>query len=515
MAELTDHELLTRFARHADQDAFTALVARKTNLIWSAALRFTRDPHHAEEVTQAVILILAEKAGRISPQTVLTGWLYQTARLTAANFLKENRRRQQREHQAYLESAMTPNETNEAWQQLAPVLDDAMHALRTADRDAVLLRYFENKSLADVGAALGVSEDAARVRVNRALDKLHALLAKQGIKFGGALLATAVAENSVQAAPAALLAKVSVIAAKGAATTSSISALVKGALKTIAWIKAQTIVLVGVSVLLAAVTTTVLVKELSLPKITDEMWMVEGDAIKQLPPVLILRRSHFQGQQMGFVQRGEKRVWRNVQFELIFPIAYPLPGPARCVQLVPLPNASYSWENPMSPQLTNGFDLMMTLTNQPHEALRQEIKNQLGIVAHREIIETNVLLLKIVKTGASGLKPVNGRVASIDNAAPFKSSSGYSVKNAETLKNMITGMEAVLKIPILDRTGLNGFYDITLKLDGLKLAAANGDPKKWMEIERQLIDKALLDQLGLELVPSREPIEMLVVEKVK
>ena len=146
-----------------------------------------------------------------------------------------------------VEATLTPNETNEAWQQLAPVLDEAMHALRTADRDAVLLRYFENKSLADVGAALGVTEDAARVRVNRALDKLRALLAKQGITFGAALLATAVVENSVQAAPTALAAKVSVLAAKGVAATTSITALVKGTLQTMAWTKSKIAILVVVT----------------------------------------------------------------------------------------------------------------------------------------------------------------------------------------------------------------------------------------------------------------------------
>jgi len=219
MAELTDHELLTRFARTGDQAAFAALVTRHVNLVWSAARRFTGDDTLAGEVTQAVFIILAQKAGKLSPATVLTGWLYQTARLTAANALKENRRRQHREHQAYLEATMTPNETNEAWQQLAPVLDEAMHALRTADRDAVLLRYFENKSLADVGAALGVTEDAARVRVNRALDKLRALLAKQGIQFGVTAIAAAVAANAVSAAPAALAANITTAVLTGTSLT--------------------------------------------------------------------------------------------------------------------------------------------------------------------------------------------------------------------------------------------------------------------------------------------------------
>ncbi len=104
MAELTDHELLTRFARTGEEAAFATLVTRHVNLVWSAARRFTGDDTLASEVTQAVFIILAQKAGRLSAKSVLTGWLYQTARLTAANALKDNRRRQQREHQAYMEA---------------------------------------------------------------------------------------------------------------------------------------------------------------------------------------------------------------------------------------------------------------------------------------------------------------------------------------------------------------------------------------------------------------------------
>ena len=247
-----DHALLQQFAADQSEAAFAALVDRHLPLVHSAALRRAHgDAHLAAEIAQATFIILARKAGDISAKTVLTGWLYRTTQFVAADALRQKLRRQQREHQAYMEATLTPNETNEAWQQLAPVLDEAMHALRTADRDAVLLRYFENKSLADVGAALGVTEDAARVRVNRALDKLRALLAKQGIKFGAALLATAVVENSVQAAPTALAAKVSVIAAKGAATTTTITTLVKGTLKVMTWTKMKVAVVVGVSAILA------------------------------------------------------------------------------------------------------------------------------------------------------------------------------------------------------------------------------------------------------------------------
>lgn len=248
-----DHDLLREFAATQSEPAFAELVARHLPLVHSAALRRVNgDAHLAQEIAQAVFLILARKAGGIGEKAVLTGWLWRTTQFVAADALRQNARRREREHQAYLESAMSQTETDEAWQQLAPVLDDAMNALRTADRDAVLLRYFENKPLAEVGAALGVSEDAARVRVNRALEKLRALLAKQGVTLTLTLIATAVLENSVKAAPVELVIKTGTIAGKGLAATKSITALVKSTMKTMTWMKIKFAVLTGAVVLLSA-----------------------------------------------------------------------------------------------------------------------------------------------------------------------------------------------------------------------------------------------------------------------
>ena len=154
MAEPTDHELLAEFARTGAETAFATLVRRHVNLVYSTARRFTSDTHLAEEIAQAVFIVLARKAGGISPRVVLSGWLYQTARLTAANAVKQNLRRQQREQEAYMQSTLTPPEADDAWKQIAPLLDDAMGGLNERDRNAVVLRFFENQTLAQVGAAL-------------------------------------------------------------------------------------------------------------------------------------------------------------------------------------------------------------------------------------------------------------------------------------------------------------------------------------------------------------------------
>ncbi len=203
MAHHTDHELLAEFVKNGSESAFSALVARHVNLVYSTALRHTSNPHHAEEVTQAVFIILARKAGSISSKVVLSGWLYQTARLNAANHRRDNQRRQKREQRAIMESALNVP-TDEPWKLIAPILDEAMNGLGVTDRDAVLLRYFENKPLAEVGAALGVSEAAAEKRVSRAVERLHTMLTRQGVALGATTIAGAIAANAVQAAPATL-----------------------------------------------------------------------------------------------------------------------------------------------------------------------------------------------------------------------------------------------------------------------------------------------------------------------
>ena len=119
MFEPTDHELLAQYALIGSETAFAALVKRHVNLVYSTGLRFTGDGHQAEEIAQAVFIVLARKAGSISPRVLLTGWLYQTARLTSLKLRREHQRRQQREQQAYEGSAMNTPDNGEVWKQIA------------------------------------------------------------------------------------------------------------------------------------------------------------------------------------------------------------------------------------------------------------------------------------------------------------------------------------------------------------------------------------------------------------
>jgi RNA polymerase sigma factor (sigma-70 family) len=260
MTELDDHELLAEYARTESEAAFAKLVARYVNLVYSAAMRFTGNSHHAEEITQAVFIILARKADSLRSSVVLSGWLYQTARLTAANFVKGEMRRQKREQEAFMQSTLSePNLA--AWEQITPLLDEAMGHLGETDRAAIVLRFFENKTAQEVAATLKLNEAAAHKRVNRAVEKLRRYFYKRGVVSPTAIIAGAISANSVQAAPAMLAKTISAVAiAKGVAASSSTLTLINGAMKLMAWTKMKIAGVAGAVILLTAGTGLVAVK---------------------------------------------------------------------------------------------------------------------------------------------------------------------------------------------------------------------------------------------------------------
>jgi RNA polymerase sigma factor (sigma-70 family) len=256
MQEVADMELLRQYADRNSDEAFAALVTRHVNMVYSAALRKTGNADAAGEITQAVFIILAKKAGRLSQRTILSGWLYQTTRLTAANFLRTEIRRVRREQEAYMQSLANETESD-AWLQMAPLLEDAMGQLGEKDRNAIALRFFEGKSFQEIGAAFGASENAAKKRVAHALEKLHRYFSKHGVSSTTAIIAGAISANSAHAAPVGLATTITATVIKGPAVAASTLALVKGTLKVMTWIKLKIALGVTAAALLAGGAMTV------------------------------------------------------------------------------------------------------------------------------------------------------------------------------------------------------------------------------------------------------------------
>ena len=220
----TDHDLLQDYAEHRSEAAFTELVRRHVDLVYSAALRMAGDSHHAQDVTQGAFIALAQNAGQLTSHPVLSGWLHRTAQNLAANVVRANVRRQAREQEAATMNQLLADSGTgvpPVWSDIAPHLDAALGELNDAERDAVLLRYFEKKSAAEMAQILGTSDDAAQKRVSRAVEKLREFFSKRKITVGAGSLGILISANAVQSAPIGLAAAISAATFAGTAVSTS------------------------------------------------------------------------------------------------------------------------------------------------------------------------------------------------------------------------------------------------------------------------------------------------------
>lgn len=253
-------QLLRAYAAEKSEDAFRELVERHIALVYSTALRIVRgETALAEDVAQTVFCDLARKAASLPANVVLSGWLYRHTTFTASKALRSDARRRLRERQAT--TMNRHGEDEDVWQQLTPLLDEAISSLSAADRDAVVMRFFEKRDLRWVGEVLRVGEDAAQKRVSRALEKLRAYFESRGVTVSSAALAAVISGNAVGAVPASLAGAVTAKALVGAGAAAPILfSLIMGKAKSIAF---------G-AVIVAAVTTPLVMQYGSVARLRAE-----------------------------------------------------------------------------------------------------------------------------------------------------------------------------------------------------------------------------------------------------
>ncbi len=484
MPDANDMDLIQEYADRNSEPAFAGLVHRHINLVYSVALRFTGNSPDAQDVTQAVFIILAQKAASLCQRTTLTGWLYETTRFTARQLLRTRARQQAREQEAYMQSTLNDSNSENVWRQLAPLLEEAMARLSEKERTLVALRFFENKSAAETAALLGIQEWAAHKRAARAMEKLRQFFVKRGTASTTATLAGAISANSVQAAPVMLAKSVTAVAiAKGATASVSTLTLIKGALKIMAWTKTQTAIVAGVVVLLAAGTTTVVVKEVTWAN-DPRIWQGNLAVLNKLPEVILLRPTKFtnepSGTLVGFgttIDGHVKDARKNVDIRELLNFAYGMPPADMVRSLFPqdLPHGN--------------FDFLFTLPRDVNEVLRNELKTRFELTAHRENREADALLI---------------RLTNLKNWERNTNQKNQDAVTKSTIDDFIPLLEEKMGKPVVNQTGLTEHYNLDLQWN-----TASG------EVEKENIKQALLDQLGLELVPTNMPIEILVVEKAQ
>ncbi len=244
---MTDtNQLLLEYAQRGSESAFRTLVTRYLDLVYSVALRRAGgDVHLAQDIAQSVFTDLARKARALPPDMRLGGWLHRHTCFVASTLLRSERRRRERERQAAEMNSLQAF-PDRPWDELGPVLDEAIDQLESPDREVIVLRFFEKRDLREVGVALGISEDAAQKRVSRAVDRLRERVNASGVAVTVTALGAVLVTSAVNAAPAGLASTISsaALAAAGVGT-----GIVAGLLKMLPSAKMQMALAVGLAVI--------------------------------------------------------------------------------------------------------------------------------------------------------------------------------------------------------------------------------------------------------------------------
>jgi RNA polymerase sigma factor (sigma-70 family) len=229
----TDRELLEQYALRGSEEAFQAVVERHLGLVRGIAMRQLGNGDQADEASHAVFIALARKAASLPSGTVVAGWLFRATRFAAAKLARDEGRRTRREREAAMTHAESvfQQDQDHLWNEITPHLNEALECLAQKDRDAVLLRFFESRSFAEVGAYLGASEDAAKMRVGRALERLRGHFRERGYTIGAAALASVLSSQASTSIPENLANSVAASVAKSASDSGPAAVLSQSILR--------------------------------------------------------------------------------------------------------------------------------------------------------------------------------------------------------------------------------------------------------------------------------------------
>ena len=470
------------------EEAFAALVRQHINLVFATAMRQVGDRGAAEEITQNVFVTLAQSSDKLTSHPTIAGWLHRTTLNKSREWLRSELRRRNREQTAFNQD-LARSEGDSVWSALVPLLDEALLGLREPDRLAVIMHFMEGQTFHEVGSALGIGEDTARKRVNRCLEKLTHYFRRQGFAVPGLGAGAPLFALSSHAAPGGLAKTIAVMAAATGATVSgstSTSALIKGALKIMAWTKTNTGIAVGIGLLIVAGSATVAVKRIESVQTPD--WQKKYDVSfidKEPPQVTILPSvlSTRQNQYRAMGGRDGKGISLGETVPNLVMWAYGV-GPGQLIWNAQVPSATR-------------YDLLANLPGGESAntlAVQGAVRKKFGLVGHYETINTNALILAVKFPNAPGV-----RHASSPNSWS-KSRFGFFSVYGQPVSGLVNYLEQSFGIPIFDHTGWEGRYDFHFKWDG---TTPEG------------LKTALLNQVGLELIPTNQPVQLLVVENAK
>lgn len=489
VSEERTHQWMAEYRARRSDEAFAALVRQHVNLVFATALRQVGDHGAAEEITQNVFVALAQASDKLQSHPTIAGWLHRTTLNKSREWLRAELRRHQRE-QVAVSRDLAAAEGDSVWAALVPLLDEALLDLREPDRQAVIMHYLEGHTFQEVGSVLGIGEDTARKRIDRCLDQLTRFFHRHGFEVPALSASTPLFALASPAAPSGLAtsATSAALAAAHSATATTTYALIKGALKFMAWTNTKTAIGVGIGLLVAAAATTVTVK--GIAALSTPIWQKHYDLsyVDTLPPQVKILPSLPATLRSGIHPcgiRNDKVIGLGQSIPDMLMMAYKV-RPAELVWNAPIFGAKYNFA-------TSSYDYFSNFPRDNGKIFQAAIQKTLGLAGHYETVQTNALILAVKFPNTHGFSPASG--PSFDH----ESWDAYSV-HGDSLGELLNYLELRLGVVVVDQTQMDGNYDIDFKWDGLSRAG---------------LQQALLAQTGLELIPTNTTVQMLVVEQVK